>query len=206
MFELISPILFGDLLHTWMPGARTAQATPEALRRRCVRSAGVHASSTLTLPSHYRHVIHLEFDKVPMVSPRDVVIVGYGDVHDDDSIMIYMRSVGEDEHAAERAALETRAAKNKVVRADLIAGMLFRAVDGGIAVTVISKLDLKMPFIPGWLQDLIMKHVAAEFLPMLRKQARKFTEGGELRDLLDSKPAAFAELRRRLSAMPSAAV
>ena len=141
-----------------------------------------------------------------MASARDVVIVGYGDVHDADSIMIYMRSVGEHEHAAERAALEARAAKNKVVRADLVAGMLFRAVDGGIAVTVISKLDLKMSFIPGWLQDLIMKHVAAEFLPMLCKQARKFTVGGELRDLLDSKPAAFAELRRRLSAMPSAAV
>ena len=150
-------------------------------------------------------MVHLACQKFPLIAQRDLLIEGYGDIHEGESVILYIRSVGDGEYASETAELNAKARKQKAVRAECVSGMLFTPRDDRTTqITMTMNMDLKMAFIPGWLLDFFLKHFAKDLLPMMAKEARKYEPGGELAHMMETKPAAFAEMDRRLSTLPTA--
>jgi hypothetical protein len=180
----LAPLLFPDRLDTWLPG--------------------VVAASHLCQPSIYRQLIYMACMKLPLFSPRDLVMEGYGDIHegpDGSSVMIYLRSVDSDEYVPETAGVNARSREQGFVRAENVVGMLFTPRgDSATELSCKMSMDLKLAWMPKWVMDYTSKHFAKDLVPMLAWQAKGFAEQGE--DLMDTKPATFAEMDRRLAASP----
>jgi len=77
-----------------------------------------------------------------------------------------------------------------------------KPIDGGDAVEVsmLTRLDLKLPILPRWLIDFVSKKLAPQTIPMLAKQSAKVAKGGPLEHLweADEYTGLRNSLRKRL--------
>lgn len=143
--------------------------------------------------------------------------------------MVYLCTLdeGDDSYADERRAVDAASAKAKAVRMVINGGFHFEsepvseegaagaahaqkgsAADGISAQTraqLMIKLDLRIPFLPSWLFDMLVKNFASAVIPMWNKQASKFSAGGKLHHLMSAERdcPVYDELQRRLAVLQS---
>jgi len=75
MSSTVGPLLHPELYKDWVPG--------------------LSRSSLIVNLSHFRKLVYLKSLKFPFLTARDVVLLGYGDVYSEDSVMVYLVSVDE---------------------------------------------------------------------------------------------------------------
>jgi len=76
MFSSLGPFLHPELYKEWLPG--------------------ITQSSLVIDLSRFRKVVYLRTMKFPFITTRDVVVLGYGDIISEDSVMIYLVSVDQE--------------------------------------------------------------------------------------------------------------
>jgi len=266
MSSALGPLLHPELYKDWVPGLS-------------------HSSLIVDL-SHFRKLVYLKSMKFPLVTARDVVLLGYGDVYSEDSVMVYLVSIDEtgawksDEEAAavasatapsssddgagapasaisadsagsltaEGAAANEAAAQEaaevegsegtqqgmhpgwvkgkpasfnyqeftqsadesvragKSVRMKVAGGFLMKAISPKeTSVSCFVKFDLMMPYLPNWVIDFLMKHLASQFIKQLDGMAAKFDPGQPLHYYRTAPEhiEVYNKLNRRLSAVAS---
>mmetsp|Transcript_29649 Transcript_29649/g.94346 ORF Transcript_29649/g.94346 Transcript_29649/m.94346 type:complete len:150 (-) Transcript_29649:167-616(-) len=119
-----------------------------------------------------------------------------GDTINGDSIMCLLRTMEpsdtdpdyEQEFAA-GAAADASSLKKGNVRCGFESGVLMKPLDGGarVEVTMLTRIDLKIPLLPNWIFDMISKKMAPNTIPMLAKQAAMVAKGGSLEHLWEDK-------------------
>jgi len=180
--NLAACLLHPELFATWMPGIK--------------RSACLHRMS------NFRLLIGVRLDTHWPLDPRDAVIVGYGDVYDERSVMVYIRTTVGDEYSEYTSEWEAQSRKDGCVRIDLKGGFLLQINEsGGTDIATITKIDLKMKFLPSKVLDWIMKKVAMFFIPMIHKQSLKMAVGGSLHHHTEKLHVSYEEMHRRLNAL-----
>ena len=180
--DVCSTLLHVELLEKWMPG--------------------IGKSHEVKAISNFRRCAFLQLDLPWPLANRYVFIVGYGDIYNERSCIVYLRAAYDDEYVEERAELEAKAQKAGHVKMDMSGGFMLEALGPGQArVTQTVNFDLKMKNLSPTLQDFLMKNFAAYFLPMMSKQASRFEQGGKYANLPSKSPELYAELDRRLVAV-----
>jgi len=103
--------------------------------------------------SKFHQNLYLRF-KLPFpFKDRDVLLKGYGDVWNGSKMMIYVGSV-ESKEAERRLDVKPGAVRAQV----LFSGMLLRPLGKqGTELSIIARLDLRLPFLP----DIIFDYIAA---------------------------------------------
>jgi len=180
--NVCSTLLHVELLEKWMPG--------------------IGKSQEVKAISNFRRCAFLQLDLPWPLANRYVFVVGYGDIYNERSCIVYLRAAYDDEYVEERAELEAKAQKAGHVKMDMSGGFMLEALGPGQArVTQTVNFDLKMKNLSPTLQDFLMKNFAAYFLPMMSKQASRFEQGGKYASLPSKSPELYAELDRRLVAV-----
>lgn len=148
VFNLISLVYETDLYKKWVPG--------------CTESAR-------WLHNTFRQTLYLKF-KVPFpFQDRDLLLKGYGDVWESNTVMIYIQSV-EDKEAEAHMGVKPGATRAEV----LFAGLEIKPTSerGGVQLTMMTRLDLKLSMVPDSLFDYIAKFIVAELCIYLRDRSK----------------------------------
>ena len=178
----LSAVLIPDLYATWLPA--------------------VKESAELARISRFRRLVYLRADHIWPFAQRDICLVGYGDILNATSVVIYLRSCHADEHLDERAATEARSDADHCVRAKVFGAFVLEVISATeTRLTNVLYFDPILKVLPQGIIDFIMSKFASQVAPMFASQGSKFEEGGELRHLLDTPEHApvFAEVMRRLA-------
>jgi hypothetical protein len=70
------------------------------------------------------------------------------------------------------AAADASSVKKGNIRCGFESGVLMKPLDGGsrVEVTMLTRIDLKIPLLPNWVFDMVSKKMAPNTVPMLAKQ------------------------------------
>ena len=182
--HVCSTLLHVDMLCKWIPG--------------------ICKSVEIVKVTNFRRCCYLRLNLPWPLANRDVFVVGYGDIYDESSCIVYLRSCRDDEFVEERREWEEKSVKDGCVRMEMSGGFMLQALSPNVSrITQSIAFDLKMKALSPALQDFLMKTFAAYFLPMMSKQASYFEEKGK-HAALPGQPAnasLYEELDRRLAAV-----
>lgn len=172
---------------------------------------GVTFATQLRAPSNFRRLVYMKCLKapIPFLQQRDAVIVGYGTIYSATSVVVYITTVEDDDPLLDGLTPELNrlSPPGKNVRMGIQGGFIFEALgDGTTRLQATIELDIKMQIVPPQLIDWLMRHLAANLIPMWDKQAKKFDDHGKLRHLINEGPeaATYVEMNRRLEVLKTA--
>ena len=182
-------LLHPELYSTWIPGITFAKQ--------------------LSRPANFRRTIYVRPLKVPIpfLTPRDAVLVGYGDIYSPTSAVVYLNTLEPDDPRLGDVSeeLEKLSPTGSTVRMGLSGGFVFETLPGGKGTKLSAQLnlDLKLKIVPPSVIDWFIKHIASNLIPMYHKQAGKFEPGGPLESRMHEGADAktYVELRRRLAVL-----
>lgn len=150
LYNIISLVYETDLYKDWVPGVDVSSRWKQ---------------------STFNQYLYLRFPVPFPMKPRDVVLKGYGDVRNG-GVMIYVGSVENPE--AERAL----GVKNGPVRVEVVfGGFLLRPIvnTGEVEITMLTRLDLKLPLVPEQFIDYAAKFVLCELINVIRDKSMAMT-------------------------------
>jgi len=181
MFNLLSLIIETQFYKHWVPG--------------------VSESGRYDLSMFFQH-LYLRF-KLPFpLKDRDVLMKGYGDVWKGNKVMIFVSSIDSAE-AEKKLNVKPGASRVDVI----FSGILIKPqASGGAELTMIARIDLKMPLLPDALFDYAAKFVIAELCCYLRDRSKIMTEHPDHKENKlwtdrhsGSEAAVYNEIKERLS-------
>jgi len=185
ILDLISLIIETQFYSRWLPG--------------CVQSTRYDHSM-------FFQNLYLRL-KLPFpLKDRDVLLKGYGDVWKGDKVMIYVGDV--DQAKAKEAESRLKVRSGAVRAAVIFSGILLQPLEKGTKLTVISRLDAKLDFLPDAIFDYAAKFVLAELCCFLRDRSKSMKADPEnfahqpwIERQKGSESHVYKEIRERLSKM-----
>lgn len=157
MFHLISLIYETDLYYKWVPGCKI---------------------SSRDIRSKFFQYIYLRLAVPFPLWDRYILIKGYGDVYDENSVMIYVKSIKQEEIIANLAHPPTmKMPEEKVCVVDVLySGILLTKKENSIELTLLTRLDLHLSFLPDVIFDGVARYGLAEMVKYIRDTAKKFKD------------------------------
>ena len=146
----LSAVLIPDLYATWLPA--------------------VKESAELARISRFRRLVYLRADHIWPFAQRDICLVGYGDILNATSVVIYLRSCHADEHLDERAA--TGRSPPTSVRAKVFGAFVLEVISATeTRLTNVLYFDPILKVLPQGIIDFIMSKFAARSRRCSRRRA-----------------------------------
>ena len=182
-------LLLPELYSTWIPGVTYA--------------------TELNAPSNFRRLVYLRALKapIPFLQARDAVICGYGDIYSATSVVVYITTYfAEDDQLLDglQPRIDQLSPPGSTVRLGIQGGFIFETLgDGTTRLQATIDLDIKLKIVPPQVIDWLMKHLAANPVPMWDKQSQKLDADGKLHHMVSEgkEAATYVEMNRRLAVM-----